>query len=271
MIIEDIVDLAESLAEDHKGRSVGGDPIVAFNDYEVDVVERDFKDAFEGLLRYKDGEFQVFINSGDKDNPRTVGRRRFTAAHEFGHYSIPAHREAIRSGDGFHKDVSGFKSIEPMEREADVFAAHFLVPTSRLKRKCGSGRWGAEEVIETAKHFGVSIMCAALRCQDSLGGQSTLLAWGPSGRRWQRMDRDWWFKLPSRAIRNFDQLVRGSATERLMRGEDIPPEGYLRAGTSSAAWFPRVRPGSRNDHILIEEVIPLGAHGCLTILRADDV
>lgn len=265
---EDIIQLAEALAEDHKGSGCGGDPYLGFKDYEVYLVENDFDDAFEGLLRFKDGEFHAFINSGH-NNSRTIGRRRFTTAHEFGHYTISSHRGSIRSGKGAHFSKSGFQSKEPMEREADIFAAHFLVPTKPLQKQYKLQKWGAKEVLEVQNQFQTSITCAALRCQTALPGSSTLILWSKSQFRWQRMDRDWWFELPARTIRNNELLARDSATEKLLNGSAVPEEGYLRNGTTAAHWFPRIAPWSTSNDILVEEAISLGEYGVLTLLRPD--
>ncbi|MBR9871480.1 MAG: ImmA/IrrE family metallo-endopeptidase [Gammaproteobacteria bacterium] len=264
-----IIELAEGLADAHRGNGGGGDPIVGFRDYEVIVAHGDFGDDFEGLLRFRDGEFQAFVNSGSDSDPRTAGRQNFTAAHEFGHYSIQAHRDAIRSGKGCHKDVTGFMSREPMEREADIFAAHFLMPTRELQKRYRAPQWGAKEILDAAGYFGTSITCAALRCQAAMPGDSTLVLWGPKYVQWQRMNRDWWFELPVRSIRNADQLAQGSATEQLMAGADIPECGFITTGTTRSAWFRRVSSWSSNNSILIEQAIPLGSYGVLTLLRPD--
>ncbi|ACV25473.1 ImmA/IrrE family metallo-endopeptidase [Kangiella koreensis] len=268
---EHIIEFAEGLAEQHKGKSGGGDPFIAFNDYEVPVAQANFNDAFEGLLRFHDEEFQVFINTGSAGVPRTIGRCRFTGAHEFGHFSISEHRNAIMLGDGFHKDITGFSSRNPMEREADIFAAHFLVPTKALQKRYRNQDWGAKEIIDAARHFETSITCAALRCQSSLPGNSALVLWGPTHVRWQKMDYNWWFELPAKSIKNADELIPGSATEELLRGGVVPECGYLSRGTTRSAWFKRVANWSARNTILLEQAIPLGDYGCLTILRPDSV
>lgn len=265
---DDIIRLAENLAADHKGPTGGGDPYIGFSDYEVPLVEDDFGDEFEGLLRFKDGEFQAFVNTGH-EHSRTIGRRRFTAGHEFAHYSIKAHRDAIRAGRGMHCSKSGFQSREPMEREADIFAAHFLVPTKALQKRHKSWRWGAQEILDVHRHFQTSVTCAALRCQSALPGNSTLILWGETEVRWQRMDADWWFKLPAKSIRNSELLARGSATEQLLNGAVVPEEGFIQTGTTRAQWFPRVARWSSQNDILIEEAISLGDYGVLTLLRPD--
>lgn len=265
---EDIIQLAESLAETHKGSGGGGEPYLGFRDYEVDLIEDDFNDAFEGLLRYRDGEFHVFINTGH-GRSRTKGRRRFTTAHEFGHFSVKSHRDSIRSGTGTHYSKTGFQSKEPMEREADIFAAHFLVPTKAIQKRHKSMGWGAKEILDVHTHFQTSVTCAALRCQAALPGNSTLILWSKTEVRWQRMDSDWWFELPARSIRNSELLAKGSATERVLNGGPIPEQGYLITGTTRAHWFPRIAPWSSKNDILIEEAISLGEYGVLTILRPD--
>ena len=263
-----LIQLAESLAQEHSRQGGGGDPVRAFNDYDVIYIEDDFDDDFEGLLRYKDSEFQVFVNTGCQHS-RTVGRKYFTAAHELGHFTIPQHREDIRNGTGLHKSVTGFESKLPMEREADIFASHFLIPSNVLINHCGTGAWGAKEILDVAAYFQTSVTCAALRCQTTLPGNSTLIAWTPQKVRWQRMNRDLWFELPARTIRTFDQLLKGSATERLLNGEKAGVMGYLQAGTTRSSWFPRIAPWSSTNDLLIEEAIPLGQYGVLTLLRPD--
>jgi hypothetical protein len=270
MDAEAIVKLAESLASAHHSRSGGGgDPGTAFADYEVPLVEGNFGGAFEGLLRFSDGEFQAFINVAHERH-RNVGRRRFTTAHEFGHFSLPPHRDGVRSGKLMHKSTTGFQSREPIEREADIFAAHFLVPTSELRKRFGARRWGAAEVLDAHRHFNASVTCAALRCQASLGGNSTLILWEGQSVSWQRMNRDWWFELPARSVRSADVLAPGSATHRLLQKESsVPSCGFLATGTTRSHWFRRVADWSSENDILIEEAIPLGSFGVLTILRPD--
>lgn len=265
---ERIIELAESLAEEHYTKR-GGDPFIAFEDYGVIFVEDDFGNDFEGLIRYKDNEYQIFINSGHNTS-RSVGRRKFTAAHELGHFCINEHRDAIKTGNGVHISKNDFQTNEPMEREADIFASHFLIPTKKLKKFHKSEKWGADVILDVANTFETSITCAALRCQSALAGDSTLIFWGTDSVRWQRMNKDWWFKLPARSIRNTEQLAKGSATELLLNAGEAPENGYIRRGTTRSAWFPRVAPWTRINDVLVEDAIPLGTYGVLTLLRPDN-
>lgn len=270
MNAEEIIELAENLStQHHNSIGGGGDPYAAFSDYEVVVAEDDFAGSFEGLLRYHDGEFQTFIDTSHERN-KNLGRRRFTVAHEFGHFSIPAHRHGIRHGHLLHRSQVGFESRERIEREADIFAAYFLIPTDELRKLCENGDWGAKEILKAARHFNSSITAAALRCQASLGGYSTLILWQGETVVWQRTNRDWWFELPARAIRCANRLARDSATDLLVRQNATAPEsGFLSNGTTRSQWFPRVADWSRDNAILVEYAIPLGSFGVLTLLRPD--
>src|SRR5271157_1307304 len=57
------------------------------------------------------------------------GFRRFTVAHELGHYFLEGHVQALfGAGQQFHQSESGFTSNDKYEREADSFAASLLMP-----------------------------------------------------------------------------------------------------------------------------------------------
>ena len=66
------------------------------------------------------------------------GFKRFNVAHEFGHYFLPGHIDAL-FGDGqqFHQSESGFTSDDKYEREADSFAASLLMPKLLFNAACG--------------------------------------------------------------------------------------------------------------------------------------
>lgn len=115
------------------------------------------------------------------------GRLRFTCAHELGHLML--HR---RAGRVFHEssDIGSFVSPDRYERQADRFAAAFLMPVPLLERellrvlkgrelRCGKAvvelmqdtkesRWLWRKVVlpEIAKRFGVSFTAAAYRFHD---------------------------------------------------------------------------------------------------------
>ena len=65
------------------------------------------------------------------------GFKRFTVAHELGHYFLQGHIEALfGAGQQFHQSESGFTSDDKYEREADSFAASLLMPKLPFKAAC---------------------------------------------------------------------------------------------------------------------------------------
>lgn len=55
------------------------------------------------------------------------GFQRFSIAHELGHFFSPGHSEQLLQG-GVHQSRAGFVSQDPIEKEADHFAAGLLMP-----------------------------------------------------------------------------------------------------------------------------------------------
>lgn len=87
-----------------------------------------FPDDLSGMIKKEEDEsYGIYVNS--KHHPN---RRRFTIAHEVGHFIL--HKKYI--GDGIVDDAlyrSGLGSI--METEANTFAAELLMPFHLLSRE----------------------------------------------------------------------------------------------------------------------------------------
>jgi len=260
-----IIQLAENLAQEFPSARGGGDVAKAFDEFETPFIVDDFGDEYEGLLRFENNQFQAFVNSG---HPRAANSNRlnFTAAHELGHYTIPEHNSAIRNGFACHKSVSGFHSNEKIEHEADMFASHFLMPEKKLRKFSKTKNWGAQEIISAAKKFETSITCAALRCQESLDGNSILLKWGSDGVSWKRRDREWYFNMRRSTIQNIDEVLVGTATYELLHANERPAEGFIVKGTTKAAWVRSIGHTQDNNDMWMESAIDLGSYGVLTLL-----
>ena len=93
-------------------------------------------------------------------------RRRWTVAHEYGHFL-------------FDRDRRGVDYVEPMQRKpenerfADAFAMHFLMPSDGVQRRFHDtyqqkGDVSVGDVLRIADYYGVSLMAMVLRL-ESLG------------------------------------------------------------------------------------------------------
>lgn len=67
-----------------------------------------------------------------------AGRLRFTLAHELGHLSLRHHQQRLESfarlRESYDVAAEPPESLDPIEREADVFAAELLMPLSLFHR-----------------------------------------------------------------------------------------------------------------------------------------
>lgn len=92
---------------------------------------------------------KIFVNAKN-----AINRQTFTIAHELGHWLM--HRDIIKKDPSkyliFRVDQMGMPSLDPMESEANAFAANLLVPMNTLLRLSES-----YSVEELSKIFLVSV------------------------------------------------------------------------------------------------------------------
>jgi len=125
------------------------------------VIKEVDAEEFEGaLLRMKDC-FQgtLLLGRGIVDE----GRRRFTLAHELGHYVLPGHGKDEGYCRGKKLDSWG-KTLSRFEREANEFAGEVLMPMPRIQDLLGE-----EPSYEIASDI-------SRRCASSLSASAYRLA-----------------------------------------------------------------------------------------------
>ncbi|MGN6655230.1 MAG: helix-turn-helix domain-containing protein [Rhodanobacter sp.] len=115
-----------------------------------------------GLYAYIENfGYCILVN---RKHPQT--RRRWTIAHEYGHFL-------------FDRDRRGVDFVQPMKRKpenerfADAFAMHFLMPSDGVQRRFHNtyqqkGDVNVGDVLRIADYYGVSLMAMVLRL-ESLG------------------------------------------------------------------------------------------------------
>lgn len=125
------------------------------------VQDRSLPNEISGRIeRVGTDGFRITVNGR-----HPLNRRRFTLAHEIGHYVL--HRDLI--GDGITDDALYRSALnDDFERQANRFAADVLMP-ARLVRE--AFRAGIRSFVALAKHFLVSADAARIRMQEMrLGG-----------------------------------------------------------------------------------------------------
>lgn len=118
-----------------------------------------WNDSVSGLIRKEaDGKFSIYVNSS-----HNVRRRRFTIAHEIGHFIL--HKDEIGDGvvdDMLYRGPESFTSrlTSEMEAQANHFAADILMPWHLLDAELEKG---VADVTELAKTFDVSPSSMSIR------------------------------------------------------------------------------------------------------------
>lgn len=109
--------------------------------------------GFSGAYENGEGRPLVRINPSD-----SVRRQRFTFAHEIGHH-------VLGHGSRPRDPAANFSmSADPVEREANQFAAELLMPGDALKHVVRIE--GVRDISTLAKRFGVSEVAMSYRLKN---------------------------------------------------------------------------------------------------------
>ncbi len=139
----------------------------------VGKVQGEDLDGMEGMLAANKtrSKWLIVFNSA----VRSEGRKRFTIAHEFGHYILHRHIQDlfeccdgdIETGDGNKRDI---------ETEADKFASTLLMPLDDFRKQVDGQPVSFDLLGHCAERYGVSLTAAALRWTEIAEKRAILLA-----------------------------------------------------------------------------------------------
>ena len=239
------------------------DPVWIARRQGLAVEEGPLPSGVYGALWRKGNRFGIIVS----DACPTPGHRRFSLAHELGHYHIDGHLDAMFAGDAERVESEGeflHNRKSRLEREADWFASELLVPASQLGPRIDEEPASIGTLQSLADEFRTSLTMMAIRHAEladlataSILSRDGRVEWVFCSRRLAR--HDW-----SRALRKGDAVPPGTATLSLAR--DLP--GLSGGETRSAAgpareWFDGASP-----HLEVEEdAVEMGSYGrVLTLL-----
>jgi Zn-dependent peptidase ImmA (M78 family) len=262
----EIAELAEAVADEYCPTDPV-DPEQIARAKRITISFGDYGEAtFDGLLEHKDGRHHIFCNVervGQRDSPRG----RFTLAHELGHYYIDEHRVALSRGRvGPHSSQCEYESPILAEQEADHFAANLLLPTARFVERTSSAPVGLEGILDLSERFKTSITATAIRYAAADIAPCAVIKWNWKGFAWKRLSGSAFRAYLRRTYQAARDLPEDCPTRKALARQTPPECGYFEAGTTAAAWFPRIKTGEWRDAIFIEQAIPLGRFGVLTFL-----
>lgn len=179
------------------------------------IVEVD-AEAFDGsLVRALDGPKGIVAV---KQSLREISRKRFTIAHEIGHYLIPSHRnlENVCTGGMIE---SWQKGLNKPELEANEFAVELLLPTRYVREPLQLNDPSLKTIGRVASQFETSLTATTLRFV-SLTDLPCVAVWSEGRRaRWYRRSDAFPFYL-SKEILPCD----GSFAYGLFEGSNAPDD-----------------------------------------------
>lgn len=127
-----------------------------------------------------------------KKDIRSEGRKRFTVAHEIGHYVLPGHDDG--GSICGPKDIEGWKDrSDSKERDADDFAAELLIPTVVVKARLAYSTPSLKLIETIADECKTSLSASAWRYCD-LTTEQCAVVWSEQGKvAWSRVSPEFPF------------------------------------------------------------------------------
>jgi len=130
-----------------------------------------------GVLLPLEGTFGIAVRESDSRR-----RKRFTVAHELGHFCIPSHKKsAVRC---VSPETARDGTTRDSEREANDFAAELLLPRSIVAPTIAQGGIDVARAIQLADRFDVSTVSAALRMCELTRERAAVLYHRDGRLRW---------------------------------------------------------------------------------------
>lgn len=252
----------EKKAQEHGFTAFPVDPFKIAEAEDIVVEAKDPEhDGISGCIIFNDDGVGILYAT----HIRSEGFRRFTVAHELGHYFLDGHYEEITKTSRIHLSRAGFtQGHSRIEIEADHFAAGLLMPSTLTRNSLLRAPVGLAGVQYLANDAETSLTAAAIRTAEcapypvaivvSRGNQ---VAYGFMSESFKRLGR-------LRVLRKGDPLPPTS-TRMFNADPDRVRQGRTVCGaTMLEDWF------GGSALRLDEEIIGLGKYGfTLTVLSSE--
>lgn len=231
------------------------------------LIGGDFGRRFDGQLEYhaKHGRFLLFYNT-ELDPTGQHPRIRFSVAHELGHFYLTQHRSYLLKNGKAHASRSEFTSQIAMERQADIFSAHLLMPPKLLKR-ANRDPLTIPRLKAIATRFQTSLVSTAIRTVQTSDFPCALIGYRDGRVAW-RFASD---ALRSGGCYPGDKGTVGSDTAQ-MSWIDFE-RGTLRERTSDAPagrWFRLYGNAEKRAPYVTEHYLPVSSMGTMLVLLTID-
>jgi hypothetical protein len=203
-----------------------------FPDSPVEKVEGHALEGFDGMLAANKArsKWRILYNSA----VTSPGRKRFTIAHEFGHYLL--HRDQQAEFQCGNDDIeTGGGDKNGIETDADQFASTLLMPLDDFRKQVDGHAISFDLLGHCADRYGVSLTAVALHWIEIADNRAVLVA--------SRDDFMLWAKSNDAAFKS------GAFFATRKNTIEVPPESIAHSDHNSGTvenqniranvWFPR--------------------------------
>lgn len=199
-------------------------------------------------------------------NIKSEGFRRFTVAHELGHYFLDGHPDEIAKTAGMHVSKAGFtQGSSSIELEADHFASGLLMPTHLTREVLLDAPVGLPGIEELAERAGASLTAAAIRAAECASYPIAIIVSKGASVAYCFMS-DSFKRLGKLRFPKKGDPLPDTATRAFNAEPDASRSGKRRTGPSRLnVWF-----DCGETTPLDEEIVGLGTYGfTLTVLSSE--
>lgn len=181
-----------------------------------------------------DGFLGLYMDLGDRrgmllKEGQDVRQRRFTIAHEIGHFAIPTH--SGRSVEQcLEEDVLGGNSTNPIEAEANQFAAELLMPRAVFNADIRNKTPSFGHIPTLADRYDVSVTACALRWVELSDERVALICVEGDRVKWKRLSKKLRYSLRPSGNRIAPECVAAAVQRgegRFGTPEVVPPWAWL--------------------------------------------
>lgn len=263
--LDDIADLAEAIA--NRFLSKGRVNLKKIADSEnIGFIKGNYGSHFIGELVHYLERFYIILNDDQLKNSES-GRKRFTIAHELGHYFIDEHREKLKKGISLaFKENLNKSEIKKVEIAANHFAANLLMPKNHFikhAKKLDIGLPGIfnlktkyDTSIESTVHHYVNVNLVS--CIMIKWRQDYSLQYTHCSNLFKELIKAPKYPPPVR----FDSNYIKSQVEIIGTSSN----DYIESAAPISRWISTILPRSANDILGIEQSVKLGDYGGITLV-----
>lgn len=193
----------------------------------VYYIEKSLKNC-EGRIVTVGDNTLITINSGIAYE----GKKRYAIAHELGHFEM--HKEEIPILSDNEESFVDWLKAGPHEREANEFAAEFLMPREVFAKECKGKKISPELIRHLSSRFQTSMTSALMRYIDFGNHEACIVYCKDNKMKWRRWSKDFYHRL------NFQydaQPPTGSVAYEMFTRKAFYTDSDLKQQVWKSDWF----------------------------------